>query len=439
MLGWFMSEGGTPSRGEENPSVVATPAAAGDDTTAEERSASPALRRSLRKRKERSLEPPENRVTRPTRKSRMAPVRTPTKGQPSPGVAAQAPVGASAVKPAQLVINTGPIPSPLTAPLPSNAFPFTPGPPVVPPVEGQQSASDARMEALLVGMEYRLGGKIDGMDARMKAVEKKMKEDDEGMEDRITGIVQRELRNSGLTCTAPGLQNSTLSTQADPSDLSQRLHLLAGGAAPGAGGRDGRREQQYWEHRRALRIWPVQGPDLQAGLKAFLTDKLGFTEQDVKDMSPFNVTKHMDPRSKATNEVVVHFPNSGVTDTVKAAAPRLAPLGRAAGIRLHIPGYLLNNFKLLENLGYRMRTVNADVRRVIKFDDENLGLVMDVKVDGTWRRVRPADALAAKNAIGETVGLSSGPTPMSGSHIQDFFTNPPPAATGANATPMGQP
>ena len=62
--------------------------------------------------------------------------------------------------------------------------------------------------------------------------------------------------------------------------------------------------------------------------------------------------------------------------------------------------------------------------------------MMDAKMGGTWRRVRPSDAAAAKDAIGSTVGLSSGPAPMTGLNIQDFFTNIFPA-TGANATPTG--
>ena len=67
-----------------------------------------------------------------------------------------------------------------------------------------------------------------------------------------------------------------------------------------------------------------------------------------------------------------------------------------AGIHLQILGYLTTNFKLLENLGYQMRAVDPAVRRVVKFDDENQDLMMDVKIGEDWGRIRPAEAQAAK-------------------------------------------
>ena len=197
--------------------------------------------------------------------------------------------------------------------------------------------------------------------------------------------------------------------------------------------RSSRREDLYWSHRKALRVWPVPGPDLDQGMKDFLSSKLGFSSLEIQDVTPSNIIKYIDPRSKVKNEVIATFPSTGVRDMVKAAAPKLAGFGRDAGIQLHIPGYLMSNFKLLENLGYRMRAANSDVRRVIKYDDENLNLMMDVRIDGNWRRVQPADAEAAKVALGNDVPLSSGPSPMTGLHIMDFFTGTP--ATGANATP----
>ena len=69
-----------------------------------------------------------------------------------------------------------------------------------------------------------------------------------------------------------------------------------------------------------------------------------------------------------------------------------------------------------------MRRVDSSIRRVIKFDDENQDVMMDVKVKDEWRRVRPAEALRAKK---NTPNLSTGPSEMSFSNITDFFAPDP--------------
>ena len=121
---------------------------------------------------------------------------------------------------------------------------------------------------------------------------------------------------------------------------------------------------------------------------------------------------------------------------MKAAAPSLAGTS-SAGIRIQVPGYLTHNFKLLENLGYQMRAVDPSVRRVIKFDDDNYDLMMDVKVGDSWRRIRPAEARAAKNS--NSFSVSTGPKEMTSAGIADFFTRVPNnPVTGANAQPRSR-
>ena len=83
-----------------------------------------------------------------------------------------------------------------------------------------------------------------------------------------------------------------------------------------------------------------------------------------------------------------------------------------------------------------MKSAAAGVRRVVKFDDENQDPMLDVKIGDQWRRIRPAEALAAKNS--KSFVAPSGPQEMDSSNIADFFaglkTGTP--ASGANATPM---
>ena len=177
----------------------------------------------------------------------------------------------------------------------------------------------------------------------------------------------------------------------------------------------------------------MPGKDLKAGFKTFLIKDLSLDEDFYEGIGDFQVRRYRGPRSKAKNEVVVTFENREVADAVRAKAANLAGRGNNAGIRLHVPGHLLTNFKLLENLGYQMRAVDSSIRRVIKFDDQNMDLIMDVKIRDRWRRVKPSEARAAKSA--KSFGVASGPEELSSDHIADFFSTAS-VATGANATPM---
>ena len=129
---------------------------------------------------------------------------------------------------------------------------------------------------------------------------------------------------------------------------------------------DVRREEQYSVAKRSLRVWPVAGPDMKASMKKFLEDKLKLGRGFVDVAGDIIIEKYMDSRSKNANEVILIFRNKGIRDLVRAAAKNLAGEGRAAGIRMQVPGFLTMNFKLLENLGYQMKRVNPDTRRVIK-------------------------------------------------------------------------
>ena len=70
-----------------------------------------------------------------------------------------------------------------------------------------------------------------------------------------------------------------------------------------------------------------------------------------------------------------------------------------------------------------MKRVDADIRRVVKFDDDSMDLMMDVRVNDVWRRVRPSDAIRAKRS---NPNLSkNGPQDMTLDNITDFFAPPP--------------
>ena len=91
------------------------------------------------------------------------------------------------------------------------------------------------------------------------------------------------------------------------------------------------------------------------------------------------------------------FSSRECRDRVKAAGINLAGQNEA-GIRIHVPGFLLESFHALQGVGYHMKKKDPDVRRAVKFDDSNFSLVMDIKVKGTWRRITAAEAKeVAKN------------------------------------------
>ena len=97
---------------------------------------------------------------------------------------------------------------------------------------------------------------------------------------------------------------------------------------------------------------------------------------------------------------------------------------------------------------------NPAMKRSIKFDDESLGLYLDVQIPGQdWRRIRPDQARAAREA---DPSIRSGPPELSSNMIANAIAAGTPAAglpaprspsslstpsgpsplTGANATPI---
>ena len=91
---------------------------------------------------------------------------------------------------------------------------------------------------------------------------------------------------------------------------------------------------------------------------------------------------------------------------VKAAGPNLAGTGIVAGMRIHVPNHLKKDLDILLALSYQMKQKNPELKRNVKMDDANLGLVLDFCVGGgSWKRVRPEEARKAKlnqPAVGAT-------------------------------------
>ena len=72
----------------------------------------------------------------------------------------------------------------------------------------------------------------------------------------------------------------------------------------------------------------------------------------------------------------------------------MANFREEAGMRLEVPDHLQKDFRSLMNLAYDLKEKNPDLKRNIKFDEEDCGLFMDIqmKKDGPWRRIKPKQA-----------------------------------------------
>lgn len=117
--------------------------------------------------------------------------------------------------------------------------------------------------------------------------------------------------------------------------------------------------------------------------------------------------------------MVVEFFSASIRDTVKGSGYKLE--GRDAGIRMELPTHLRSDFHVLQNLAFKLKTSNPGLKRSLKFDDDNLGLILDVQLPGEdWQRVRPDQArqagqsdLSLRVGLREMSGAVRGPSSQS--------------------------
>lgn len=169
----------------------------------------------------------------------------------------------------------------------------------------------------------------------------------------------------------------------------------------------------------------------------------------------------VEPRTKIRDEILVEFPSISIRDAVKSSGFKLE--GIRAGIRMEVPHFLKSDFHVLQNLSYKLKMVNREMKRSLKFDDDNHGLMLDIQLPGEdWRRIRPDQARRARETNPD---LRTGPEEMTGpiiagvakgttsanfvlgasfrsragscSSAPSHSSHPQASATGGNATPLG--
>ena len=298
------------------------------------------------------------------------------------------------------------------------------------------------------GMESRLGGKIDSLEHTVKNNESKI------------STLTTDLQSLGRRVDAQEVSLDRRIAEAIRSHVGQAgmdgggslLSISTRSDGPLTQNRTPTQVESYWRCRKSLRLWPIAGPDLQRDVESFLGSMLGFDPDYIKNnIGHFSVRRVVEPRSKIQQEVVVEFGSPPVRDIIKSSGFKLE--GKRGGIRIELPHFLKSDFHVLQNVAYRLKMGNASMKRSVKFDDELLGLYLDIQLPGQdWRRIRPDQARAARQT---EPALRSGPAELScemiagairtsaagGSSSTNESGSPPPRTTpsiltGANATPL---
>ena len=83
-------------------------------------------------------------------------------------------------------------------------------------------------------------------------------------------------------------------------------------------------------------------------------------------------------------------------------------------MRLEVPYNLQPSLKALEAVSFNLKQKNSKIRRSIKFDDQEMDLVLDFNSDpegsGSWRRVTAQQAKKMKGKLQAKGGRALGVT-----------------------------
>ena len=123
---------------------------------------------------------------------------------------------------------------------------------------------------------------------------------------------------------------------------------------------------------------------------------LSMPDQAVQNAGIEHVERLQQPRrSKIEDEVLVRFRTSQTRDIVQSYAISLAQSAGRAGLRLEVPNHLRSLFRRFESHGADLRAKHGVVKRAIRFDDTNMSLYMDVRLEDTqWHRITEEDMAA---------------------------------------------
>ena len=263
--------------------------------------------------------------------------------------------------------------------------------------------------------------KVDATDEILKETLARVEAQEEKVlarvESQVKNMVREQLKEAGFDTQLSAGDLPSVST-GERTTYAAALSKNAGAESLMEG--DRRREAKFWECRRSLRMWPVPDATLDS-LKDFLTQKLRMDQDFVdEDMGEVKIKRNIERRPKNKDEVCVIFENKTIRDTIKAQGPNLANFRDEAGMRLQIPDTLQKDFKALMSVAYDMKRSNKDLRRNVKFDEEDMGLLMDLQThkEGEWKRIKPAQAYRILQARKKKI---DGPSNMDDDEIRSLI------------------
>ena len=273
---------------------------------------------------------------------------------------------------------------------------------------------NANIQQSMAGMEGRLAEKIGNLENNVKSNKDSIVILTDSLNKATVDLARLEhqiqANEDGLESRVAHMVRSVMSRDSRPVGTGAGLDLSSAPGHEDSRHPSGQQIDRYVSCRRSLRLWPIRGSDMLAEVRRFLTERLGFQPGQVdQDFGPMGVRRVVEPKSKIEAEVIVEFQMASLRDSIKSMGFKLE--GQRAGIRIEIPNFLKSDFHVLQNLSYRLKLANKEMKRSVKFDDENYGLMLDVQLPGQeWRRIRPAQARAARRA---DPSLRSGPSELS--------------------------
>ena len=144
-------------------------------------------------------------------------------------------------------------------------------------------------------------------------------------------------------------------------------------------------EDQYWKARQCIKFSPVinaQDEDLKQAAIRFLRTKLDVGVEDVDDDCILEVRRVRGTRGAApSNEVLVILRDVETRDLVSSFARNLATqdasAAQRANIRMEIPMFLMDTFRVLDRHGHLLKEkYGSELRRHVRYDDENMSCLL---------------------------------------------------------------
>ena len=191
---------------------------------------------------------------------------------------------------------------------------------------------------------------------------------------------------------------SRATSAANPSALKRKDFLMD------------QKKEKFYLSRRSGRFWSIEGSEseLLGASVLFLQNILRIPESENVALKIESVRRTRTAySSKIKNEVLIVFDSPSTRDFVFSHGKNLAGESKESGkptngMRIDYPAHLGSDYRALDSYGARLRKeAGTGFRRNIRFNDDEMGIYMDIKFPDQekWIRVTPRMAKANR---GET-------------------------------------